>query len=327
MLRIALGEIEAERGWPAIYLDLRKFEERGSLSYRDLAVELQEEVNRAVGRFPWLLEALRHVEGVSVAGNSIRLGWGRENRASLSSVLEALDDGAGRGGGAVIALDEAQELTKLRGGDVLPALAYAYDNLKRVKVVLSGSEMGLLYEFLRVDDPEGPLFGRAMSAVELRPFTKDQAVEFLRRGFEELGIRFNRGEEVYERVRGIPGWLAYFGFSYWETGDPEGSLSRTAEHARQLILREFENFLVVRYQARRRYYAVMRALSGCGRWSEVKRALEAEEGVEISDSELNNYLVQLIKHSWIEKRGELYCPSEPMTGRAFSRAPGNEASL
>ncbi|MGC9105443.1 MAG: hypothetical protein ACP5HQ_03350 [Thermoprotei archaeon] len=38
------------------------------------------------------------------------------------------------------------------------------------------------WTFLRVDDPSSPLFGRAFLKVELRPFTKEEATEFLRAG-------------------------------------------------------------------------------------------------------------------------------------------------
>jgi len=41
--------------------------------------------------------------------------------------------------------------------------------------------MGLLYKFLRVEDANSPLFGRAFSKVELRPFSREEAIEFLER--------------------------------------------------------------------------------------------------------------------------------------------------
>jgi hypothetical protein len=41
-----------ELGLPYIYVDLRKFEEKGFASYRDLVVELEREVNRLTSRFP-----------------------------------------------------------------------------------------------------------------------------------------------------------------------------------------------------------------------------------------------------------------------------------
>jgi len=61
----------------------------------------------------------------------------------------------------------------------------------------------------------------------------------------------------------------------------------------------------------------MRAVSRCATWSEIRRALEASEGARVSDSELSNYLTQLMDSSWIVKTDRGYCPSEPLIGRAF----------
>ncbi|WP_243681235.1 ATP-binding protein [Vulcanisaeta souniana] len=142
-----------EMGLPSIYIDLRKFEERQYLSYRDFILELQHEVNNLTSRFPGLLDFLRNISGVSIMGNQVLFSWKSSNRASLSSLLDALNDWASNG--VVIVLDEAPpELVKARGFNVLPVFAYAYDNLRKVRFIISGSKMGgLLYRFLRIRDP------------------------------------------------------------------------------------------------------------------------------------------------------------------------------
>ncbi|MEM0374128.1 MAG: ATP-binding protein [Sulfolobales archaeon] len=177
--------------------------------------------------------------------------------------------------------------------------------------------MGLLYRFLKVDDPESPLFGRAFSKIELKPFSRDEAVEFLKRGFEELGIEFHEYERVYSELGGIPGWLTYFGFRYYKTKNLETALNETLTYAKRLILNEFEHFLLNREIARRRYYLVMKATANCSSWSGIKKYLEAEEGIGVPDSELFNYLNHLIESSWLVKINEKYCPSEPLIGKTF----------
>ncbi|MFP3321124.1 MAG: ATP-binding protein, partial [Acidilobus sp.] len=139
VIMISLSEL----GLPYIYVDLRKFEEKGFASYRDLVVELEREVNRLTSRFPGLLELLRRVEGVEVMGSGVRLRWGGRKRVTISSLLKALNDWAEDR--VLVVIDEAQELINMRGANLLPALAYSFDNLRRVRVVLSGSKMGLLY--------------------------------------------------------------------------------------------------------------------------------------------------------------------------------------
>lgn len=64
--------------------------------------------------------------------------------------------------------------------------------------------MGLLYRFLRIGGPDSPLYGRALSKIEPKPFTKGEAIEFLKKGFEELNITFHEYEKVYNELGGIP---------------------------------------------------------------------------------------------------------------------------
>jgi len=109
VIMISLNEL----GLPYIYVDLRKFEEKGFASYRDLVVELEREVNRLTGRFPGLLELLRRVEGVEVMGSGVRLRWGGRMRVTISSLLEALNDWAEDR--VLVVIDEAQELINMGG--------------------------------------------------------------------------------------------------------------------------------------------------------------------------------------------------------------------
>ncbi|BFH74661.1 ATP-binding protein [Sulfurisphaera javensis] len=310
LIKIVLNEL---KDYLSIYVDLRKYEEKNTITYRDFLLDLQNEINRLGKKYNKLIDALKNIKGVKILGNEVKFSWSKEERFSFSSLLDSLE----QTGKSVIVLDEAQELVKMRGVNLLPSLAYAFDNLKNVKIIISGSEMGMVYDFLKVEDSSSPLYGRAFSTIELKPFDKETAIKFLKKGFEELNISFNKEEEVYETIGGIPGWLTYFGFTYYQTRNYEESVRKTLEYAKKLIYREFENFLKPRYIAKERYYTAMRTISNCASWSEIKRSLEAKEGIEISDSEIYNYLIQLLKHSWIVKEDDKYCPSEPLIGKTF----------
>nr|KJR72934.1 MAG: ATPase [Thermoproteus sp. AZ2] len=303
-------------GMPYIYIDARAFEEKPYISYADLLKALEEAVNKIRGK--GLREALRGLEGVEVYGVSIKFRWGGEGRAKLPEILSALSSWAeDRGEEAIVVIDEAQELIKLRGYNVLPALAYAYDNLRGVRIVLSGSKAGLLARFLRTEDPSSPLYGRYADRIELGPFDKAKAVGFLREGFRQYGVEFDKGEDVYEELGGIPGWLAAFGNAYLRTRDLGKALGDVVGAAVGLIRKEFENFLIGREVAKRRYEAVMRAAKRCATWSEVKRALEAQEGRSINDAEVAKLIRNLADWAFLEKRGEAYCPPDPLIARAF----------
>ncbi|MEZ0247646.1 MAG: ATP-binding protein [Thermoproteus sp.] len=304
-------------GRPHIYIDARAFEERGYISYADLLRELEAAVNNAVGRWRGLLEAFRAVEGVEVAGVSVRFKWGRE-RVRLVELLERLDEWAeGEGAKLYLVLDEAQELAKLRGVNLLPVLAYSYDHLRNLVFVLSGSEARLLKSFLKLEDPESPLYGRIVDRIELKPFAEGQAVDFLTRGAAEWGMEAKDPRGVYARLGGIPGWLAMYGYKYVTTRSHEEALRETVEAAAALIRREFRNFLIGREQAEGRYLAVMRAAKNCATWSDVKRALEAAEGRAINDAEVSKLIKNLVDYSFLEKVDDGYCPPDPLIREAF----------
>ena len=311
VIRITLSELN----FPYIYIDLRKFEEKGYMSYKDLILELQSEINRLIKRFPNMMDFIKRVEKVKIMGNEVKLKWGGEDRVSVSSLLELLNDWADDR--VILCIDEAQELLNLRGANLLPTFAYLFDNLRNIKIILSGSKMGLLYRYLGKDDPKSPLYGRAMNEIELHSFDREKSKEFLKLGFNEININFSEYDVVYENLGGVPGWLTYFGYYYREKRDLNRALSETIDTAIGLIREEFNNFLKTRITAKDRYVAVMKVVTTCASWSEVKRALEAREGMEISDSEIYNYLNQLINSSWIVKKDRRYCASEPLIGKAF----------
>ncbi|AHC52075.1 ATPase [Sulfolobus acidocaldarius SUSAZ] len=314
IIKIALNELDS----PSIYIDLRKFEVMAYISYKDLLLQLEREVRKLTRKFPSLVDFLKGVKGVNIAGNEIRFNWGVKNRLNFSELLETLNDWAKDR--VIIAFDEAQDLINLRGVNLLYSLAYAFDNLQKVRIIMSGSEMRLLYRFLGIENPKSPLFGRAMNEVELRPFDHEESIEFLRRGFEEVNVEFRDYERVYEELGGIPGWLTYFGYYFVQTRNLEESMERTLTRAKELIIEEFNNFLSKRIIAKERYRVIMKRIaSGCSRWSEIKTAVEIYEGREISDSEIYNYLNNLMDSWWIIKDEEKneYCPSEKLIGRVF----------
>ncbi|WP_240938825.1 hypothetical protein [Metallosphaera hakonensis] len=108
-------------------MDLRKFEDRGYISYRDFLLEVEREVNRLVKRFPALLDSLKRIKGVQIAGNGVTFNWGVKDRLNFSDLLESLNDWGDDE--VVVVLDEAQELINLRGVNLLYPFAYSFDKM------------------------------------------------------------------------------------------------------------------------------------------------------------------------------------------------------
>ncbi|WP_243666319.1 ATP-binding protein [Vulcanisaeta sp. JCM 16159] len=101
-------------------------------------------------------------------------------------------------------------------GEVLNALAHAYDFDRNITFILTGSEVSLLYDFIGIEDPDSPLFGKYFHEVRIDRFTHDESIDFLRRGFRELGIEVPMSiiEEIANVFDGVPGWLVYAANAY-----------------------------------------------------------------------------------------------------------------
>ncbi|WP_252901335.1 AAA family ATPase [Vulcanisaeta sp. JCM 14467] len=213
-------------------------------------------------------------------------------------------------------LDEAQYLRYSTIG-LRPLLAYTYDHLRNITMVLTGSEVGLLHDFLGLDDPSSELYGRYYYAIELKPFDREKSIEFLRRGFRELGI--NVEDKVLERAAdelgGIVGWLVYFGRLYPEKG--EDAIEEVKELGANLVRAELEELF-----SRSQYYRyVMEAVAvlGRARWSDVLRYVMARTGAKPTNATLSRDLNNLVKMGFLTKDGEQYGIPDPIIRYAVLR--------
>lgn len=298
-----------------IYIDARYFEEKRYISYGDLLEALRKELRRLLPLHKRLGELLSKIRGVSVAGVDVKFEIGRD-APSFAEILEAFDQWAReQGERLVLIIDEAQELAKLRGRTLLPPLGYAYDNLRNISMVFTGSKAGLLLRFLRLEDPHSPLFGRYFEKIELGPFSRELSVQFLTKGFEEAGVRVSREliDRAVDELDGVVGWLAYFGLR--AVKKPDSALEETLEYAARLAAAEFCNF--VQYMGSQRYIHVAKVCKNGARWSEVKRYLQAVEGKPITDYEVTKLLKNLVDYGFLEKRGEIYLVPDPVLRTAL----------
>ncbi|NJE04057.1 ATP-binding protein [Thermococcus sp. MV11] len=291
LLRVALNELEN-----GVYIDARKmyFDSGGWITSESLIREFERALNSLRGAIKGrVFEVLGRVRGVSISG--LRLELGRDVR--LSEVLEALNEV-----GAVVGIDEAQYLRFYgsRGGrEFLALLAYSYDNLDNLRFILTGSEVGLLHDFLGTDDYESPLYGRAHREVVLKPFPRELSIGFLRRGFSEMNVDVSSEviEEAVDVLDGVPGWLVEFGRRYAETRDLKGSLDYVFNRARGFLRGELEELR----RRSPRYVLILEAIArGHNRWELIRDYLSSR-GQRVPNSRLAGLLRNLEKMSWIEE--------------------------
>ena len=243
-----------------------------------------------------LRSALMTLRGVSIHGVNVSLSWGR-SRASLIDLFRGLDYFALKSGlKVIIVFDEVQKLSGPLKVEVCDAISYAFDYMEGLSFILSGSEMGVLYGLL--NNPQSSLYGRAYIEVVTRRLMRDESLDFLRKGFSELGINVSDDELVYvvDKLNGIIGWLTYYGYlrshGYVDVNE---ILKKAVEMAKQ----ELMNF--INYKVSRRYKLILKALAqGIKEWRELKRYIEKAEGREVSNRVIHDIIHQLIKHSIID---------------------------
>ncbi|MEM0441112.1 MAG: ATP-binding protein [Candidatus Caldarchaeum sp.] len=317
LLKVALNEY---RG-PYIYLDLRIFAEEGFSKVAFYRL-LSEELSRVVSRWRKLKDFIAKVRGVEVAGVKVELDWGRSG-VSLSSLFRAIDNAMKKENrNFVVAFDEAQLLRFVRGGkgriDFRSFLAYAYDNLRHVKFVLTGSEVGLLMDFIGAYDSSSPLYGRYREEIVLKKFDQTASLDFLRQGFQEYGMRPDKAvlEKVVDVLDGVVGWLTYYGYEAVSRWRADGEvLDKVVEEAVQITRNELEKI----FTRSPLYRDVVRAVAkGSSKWNEIKQVVEAWRKVPVSNAHLSRILKGLVKLNVLEKRADGYFLADPLTAVAVS---------
>ncbi len=166
------------------------------------------------------------MRGIKIAGLEVLLDW-REKGAPLTDVLRAMDEWASAGGRrVVVAIDGAQHLRLAGRTSYDGLLAWAIDNLSSLTFASTGSQVGILQDFLGVEDPRSPLYGRHIKLVHLARLERGQSPDFLRRGFREAGVKQPPElEEVVEALDGLIGWPTLYGHAYISGKNPNSSTS------------------------------------------------------------------------------------------------------
>jgi AAA+ ATPase superfamily predicted ATPase len=270
-----------------------------------------------------IVDALKHVQGLEAstggAAPTVSLRWGPrpQDAVNISSILDALSREALKQKTIfIIAFDEAQEFRKIMRYDLTGVLAHAYDYCKGLQFVITGSEVGMLHKFLKVDDERAPLYGRAMVEIELSGLTEERSREYLREGFAQIRMKVSDEiiESICNRFNGIIGWLTYCGFKAREDGKVEKkTIDGVAKKAAKMVAAEFKNFLSLHRSNRYNLLMEYLAKGGKATWADLKRAVEAKEGITIVQSEITKLLSNLESAGFVTKSDDdKYSIPDPM---------------
>lgn len=327
LVRATLNELQ----YPHTVVDVREiYEEYGYITRNRLYQQILGQLARStepLQRISLKIKDLtRNIRELSIPG--LRIETQAPKETSITGLLRELDTWAERQDTRiVIALDEAQYLrfsgpTRWDG-----ILAWAYDNLAHTTIIVTGSEAGILQDFLRANNPQAPLYGRYLREILLRKFTPEESKDFLQQGFRETNtpIEAWEVEEAVQKLDGIPGWLTLYG--YYRTARRLGhreALETVFETGSALVAMEIEKIIA---PSRKRYLAILEAIThGATRWREIKTYTEYRTGAPIADKNFTNLLKKLVKYGIIEKHGDMYEITDPLTRHAVRKLASKPAT-
>ncbi len=315
---------------PVVIVDLRVLFGLPYATKKDLIQQIERAFNNfystQLGAAKKLLNWLKKVKGIQVSETGFSLAWGGKDAVDLAALFDEVNAWATKEGkNVIVAFDEAQELRKIAGMDARKLLAHVYDYCRNITVILTGSAIGLLYDFLGEEKPETPLFGRHTIKIRLDPLPANKAKDFLLQGFRQANLKV--GDETIinraiSRLDGIIGWLNLFGLSSIEKGIvSDEAIDHAVQIGKRISKEEFDNFLKDKEVARLRYETIIRFLaSNPGSvWSAVKRRLETKEGRRVNDRTINSMLATLADAGFILKGAERYRVADPLLAEAFLR--------
>ncbi len=221
----------------------------------------------------------------------MELSWKGGSFVFLSELFDALNRK-----GAVIMIGEAQRLRGPLSREVRDAIAHAYDYGKNLTFVLTGSEVGLLYDLIGIGDCASPLYGRYYHDVAVGRFSPEESREFLRRGFSELSVNApeNAVDKIADAFDEIPGWLVFVGNKYIRKRDIRPVLEAAVDVALGELAALIDAMARALSIAGRRCASALKCISeGNETWSSLQGCVAEAEGSMVSSSVLYNMIKQL----------------------------------
>ncbi|PLV59757.1 AAA family ATPase [Thermotoga sp. KOL6] len=303
-----------EKRIPHLIVDGRKLYEssHGHISSTHLCKVLSDELSK-FSKSQAILNLLKRIRGISVSGTSLEIN---PKELSLTDLIERFNTIVEHQKKPfVFFFDEAQYFKYYgsRGGnDLLALFSYSHDQLENVRILITGSEIGTLHDFLKIENYKSPLYGRGVGFLNLEPFSLEQSVKFLKKGFEELNRKVNFDlEETARKMNGIPGYLVLFGIKYLETEDERVAFEEVF-HTASLL---FEQELIELGKRSPRYIFLLKQIAkGINTWSYLKSSFHAK-GDRIGDSRLYSLLKTLERMSFVKKENGVYKIVDPILER------------
>jgi len=317
-VEVALSEVDC----PSIFLDMRDLP---IVPSRSQLVRKTETAFNSLGR-KWLsplLDALKRVKGVSVVGGSVTFTWGKKG-VDFAELFDKIDAWAKTHKTRfLIAFDEIQ---LVRGDKSLPKLfARIADKNRNIIIVLTGSEVGLLCDFLGFDNPDSPLYGRHYVEIKMHNFKERESKAFLKEGFKQISVPCSNEIVDYavERLDGVAGWLTLFGVRCRDKKEcSKNAVDDALDEGGKLARKEALG--IVRFSPR--YGIILNFLSTVEKasWTNIKASIEVREKRSLPSSSFSELLNKLVKTSLVEKEDGEYRIADRLLIQGIKKEPFKE---
>lgn len=271
LIRVVLRSL----GKKFVWIDSR------DISSRD---DFYETLSTEIDKFKHFNVKVLSMKGLSLSLNFMKKGFGYLNKHKM-----------------VLVIDEAQLLKRFHLDN---SVAFIYDNFPNIKIVISGSESGMIKNFLGKNNAKAPLYGRAVFELQTGRMDREAGFTFLKEGAKQTNVNFT-DEEILTAIKeldGIVGWLTKYGWYRLRFNHKE-SLKKTVEEGKILAREEFFKFAL---NAEARYKKIIRLIKGGAKWEEIKRQSQ------ISDKQLHAMLNRMIDGGFIEKKEGFYTIADPL---------------
>ena len=195
-------------------------------------------------------EHLKSITGVKMFGVGVDVDVIKHFDDKLFKIFKELDTWANKKDKTVIiVIDEVQALLRTPEFDITALFASIYDTYTNIKIILTGSEMDLLFKFLGDDDPNAPLNGKPRQEIKLSSLSTEQCIEFLKSGLTKNKLSINEEDEkiivdAAEKLNSRIGWLTEFGIECVKHKNiREQYIIDIVKKRSQTAKEEFEKFL------------------------------------------------------------------------------------
>ncbi len=305
LMTVVYNELKA----PKLFIDARAIEGTSEQDVFSFFVSRFANYLKQKNMLKTLLETIESVD----MGVTLNI---KQQKPLLSSIVAEIDSFAAKDKTCFyLFIDEAQLLKSAKFDNFL---AFIYDKLKNIKIVLAGSEIGLLDDFTGAKS-DSPLYGRIKMVLSTRRFMKEESVAFLKTGFSQNKIIASDEhlEEAVASLNGTVGWLNMYGF-YALSESHDSALAKVKKEGAKIVKDEISKFLKPRVGAEATYIALLRALSVEPlAWSGIKNHLQVKLKRNVSDSRLLSHINALEDYGFIEKKEGVYLLSDPLIKEAL----------